>query len=265
MSDVGSVSGSRPRFSDEEIEAMRKDEPTSAIANKARRDAGLKEKDVTVRGDDKTLEEVLTARKTHVSGVEVLSGLADGMTVAEAVGVEIPLKASLGKWPEVVLPIAGLIAAHVGMIAMENDKAAMKDGATRDQLHAGILDRLELPKSFKDAEMKKLDVSMTKQSTAYKVSAHLDARAATLQLHCDEGMHAARTMLESSKDKTAFLKENPTIAKRYAEDAAYHNGFDALCWSKNDKAAPTGTYEAQVASLESRDARYAQSNITLRM
>ena len=41
MSDVGGVSGSRQRsFSDEEVDAMRKDESTSAIVNKARRDAG---------------------------------------------------------------------------------------------------------------------------------------------------------------------------------------------------------------------------------
>jgi hypothetical protein len=66
MSDVGGVSGSRrPSFSDEEIQAMRKDESTSAIVNAARRDAGFKEKDVSVRGDDKTLDEVLHHRPSH--------------------------------------------------------------------------------------------------------------------------------------------------------------------------------------------------------
>ena len=50
-----------------------------------------------------------------------------------------------------------------------------------------------------------------------------------------------------------------------AEDVAFHNGFDALCWSKTDKFAPAGTYAAQILDLESRDARYAAANVTLRM
>jgi len=265
MSDVGGVSGSRQRsFSDEEVDAMRKDESTSAIVNKARRDAGFRDKDVGVRGDDKTLNQVLSDRKKSVSPVAAISAVFDGMGVAEAVGVVIPGKEALGAAPEVAVPILGLIAVHYGMYEMEKDKEAMKDGATRDQLHAAILDRLELPKGFKDQEVKRLDVSMTKQSAASKVSDHVDARAATLQLHCDEGMHAARTMLEGGKEKEGFLKANPAIAKRYAEDAAFHNGFDALCWSKSDKA-PAGAYDAQIKNLESRDARYDAAHITLRM
>ena len=41
--------------------------------------------------------------------------------------------------------------------------------------------------------------------------------------------------------------------------------FDALCWSKNDKAAPADAYGTQIHNLESRDARYAAANVTLRM
>lgn len=269
MSEVGGVSGSRQRaFSDEEIDAMRKDESTSAIVNKARRDAGFKEKDVSVRGDDKTLNQVLSDRKNHVSVVEALSGVFDAMGVAEAVGVTIPCKEMLGAAPEAALPAFGLFAAHYGMYEMEKSKAEMKDGATRDQLHAAILEHLDVPKGFKDAEMKKLDVSMTRQGAASKVSDQFElgdkALVATLQLHCDEGMHAARTMLEGSKGKDAFLEASPAMKKRYAEDVAFHNGFDALCWTKS-KEAPAGAYGAQIHNLESRDARYAAAHITLRM
>lgn len=268
MSDVGGVSGSKQRsFSDEEIDAMRKDESTSAIVNKARRDAGFKEKDVSVRGDDKTLNQVLSNRKTHVSAIEAASAAFDAMSVAEAVGVTIPGKEALGVAPEIALPVFGLFAAHYGMYEMEKSKAEMKDGATRDQLHAAILRNLDVPAGFKDAEMKKLDVTMTSQSAASKVSDQFKlgdkALVATLQLHCDEGMHAARTMLQSGKGENAFFEANPAIKKRYAEDVAFHNGFDALCWTKS-KEAPPGAYDAQIKNLESRDARYTAAHITLR-
>jgi len=264
MSDVSGVSGSRQRsFSDDEIDAMRKPESTNSIVNKARRDAGFKEKDVSVRGDDKTLNKVLEDRKTHIGKGEAVAGAIHGAEVLEALGVAEHTIHAAGRLPQVVLPAALLVAAHYGMYEMEKDKAAMKDGATRDQLHAAILDRLDLPAGFKDQELKKLDVSMTRQSAASKVSDHVGARAATLQLHCDEGMHAARTMLEGSKGKDAFLEANPAIKKRYAEDVAFHNGFDALCWTKS-KEAPPGEYDAQIQNLQSRDARYTAAHITLR-
>lgn len=264
MSDVGGVSGSRQRsFSDEEVDAMRKDESTSTIVNKARRDAGFKESDVTVRGDDKTLNKVLEDRKTHVDKLAAASALTDAAGIVEALGVGESVFAAAGVAWVVGPPVLSFIAAQGALYEMEKDKAAMKDGATRDQLHAAILDRLDLPAGFKDQEMKKLDVSMTRQGAASKVSDHIDTRAATLQLHCDEGMHAARTMLEGSQDKDGFLKANPATAKRYAEDVAFHNGFDALCWTKS-KEAPPGAYDAQIKNLESRDARYTAAHITLR-
>lgn len=264
MSDVGGVSGSRQRsFSDEEIDAMRKDESTSAIVNKARRDAGFKEKDVSVRGDDKTLNQVLHDKPHHFAMGEVIGAAAHGCEVVEALGVGEKVFHAAGRLGIVGIGIATFASVQMGMMEMEATKAELKDGATRDQLHAAILDRLDLPAGFKDQEMKKLDVSMTRQSAASKVSDHVDARAATLQLHCDEGMHAARTMLEGSKDKDGFLKANPAIAKRYAEDVAFHNGFDALSWTKS-KEAPPGAYDAQIKNLESRDARYAAAHITLR-
>lgn len=266
MSDVGAVSGSRQRsFSDEEVDAMRKDESTSAIVNKARRDAGFKESDVTVRGDDKTLNKVLAGRKAHVDELAAAGALADAAGIVEALGVGEKVFAAAGRCWVVGAPVLAFVAAQGALYEMEKDKAAMKDGATRDQLHAAILDRLELPTGFKDHELKKLDVTMANPDPAKRISNHIDARVATLQLHCDEGMHAARTMLEGNQAKDGFLEANPAIAKRYAEDVAFHNGFDALCWSKNDKAAPADAYGTQIHNLESRDARYAAASVTLRM
>ncbi len=270
MSEVGGVSGSRQRsFSDEEVDAMRKDESTSAVVNKARRDAGFKESDVTVRGDDKTLNEVLHHRPSHFAIGETVGAAVHGYEVVEALGVGEKLAHAAGRLGIIGVGAATFLAVQGSMVEMEMSKAEMKDGSTRDQLHAAILYSLEVPTGFKDAEMRKLDVTMTRQSQAGKVSDQFElgdkALVVTLQLHCDKGMHAARTMLEGSKGKDAFLEANPAIAKRYAEDVAFHNGFDALCWSKNDKAAPADAYGAQIHNLESRDARYAAASVTLRM
>jgi hypothetical protein len=266
MSDIGGVSGTRQRaFEDEEVEAMRKNASTSDIVNKARRDAGFKESDVSVRGDDRTLNEVLHDRKTHLAGGEAVGGAIHGFEVAEAVAGKEMLHA-LGKLPHVAIPLLTFAAAQYGMYEMEMSKAEMKDGATRDQLHAAILDRLDVPKGFRDAELKKLDVSMTKQSAASKISDQLDlgdkALNATLQLHCDQGMHAARAMMEGGQSKDEFLKANPKITERYANDAAFHNGFDALCWARQESPATLAT---EITKLESRDARYDAAHVTYRM
>ncbi len=75
----------------------------------------------------------------------------------------------------------------------------------------------------------------------------------------------ATTRPDGRPRATSHFKANPAIAKRYADDVAFHDGFDALCWSKNDKAAPAGANAAPIHDLESRDARYAAAHVTLRM
>jgi hypothetical protein len=271
MSEVGGV-GSRQRFNDDELDAMRRDESTSTIVNKARRDAGFKESDVAVRGDDRTLKEVLHDHHTEIAGGEALGGALHGVEVLEAVGVGEHAIHALGTAPQWAVPALTFAAAQYGMYETEKWKMEMKDGATRDQLHAAVLVRLDVPTGFKTEEIAKLGVSMTKQDAASKISDQFELidkpRVATLQLHCDQGMNAARTMIESGGEKEAFLKANPDIAKRYAGDAAFHNGFDALCWAKDDSRKKDGdptSYKAAVESLQTRDARYDAAHITYRM
>jgi hypothetical protein len=251
---------------------MRRDESTSTIVNKARRDAGFKEGDVAVRGDDRTLKEVQHDHETHVGMGEAAGAALHGYEVVEALELGEHAFHALGRAPHVVIPAAMLDAAHVGMYEMEKEKEELKDGATRDQLHAAILVHLDVPSGFKNEEIAKLGVSMTKQDAASKISDQFELvdrpRVATLQLHCDQGMNAARTMFEGGGEKEAFLKANPEIAKRYAGDAAFHNGFDALCWAKDDSRKKDGdpsSYKAALASLQTRDARYEAAHITYRM
>lgn len=270
MDGVGSVGRRQEDFTNEELDAMRQDPSTSEIANRARRDAGYKEKDVSVRGDDRTLNEVLHDRKSHLGKAEIVAASVHAFEVAEVVG---PTAAShalhgLGRAPHVLLPIVALGAAHFNMIELERAKAEMKDGATRDQMHAAILQRLDVPAGYKAEEMKRLDVMNTAQTASSKIRNRFDDHGlgATLQLHCDQGMNAARAMIDAGQSKDAYLKANPKVAERYASDAAFHNGFDALVWAKKDSTAGNpASFTNAIKDLDSRDARYDRAHVTYRL
>jgi len=189
MSDVGGV-GSRQAFRDDELEAMRRDEATTTTVNKARRDAGFKESDVSVRGDDRTLNEVLEHQKMHGGAAEAVAAATHAFELGEALQVGEHTLHGLGRTPHVVLPLAAFAAGQYGMYEMEKEKLEKKDGATRDQLHAAILVHLDVPTGFKQEEIAKLGVDMRNQSAAVKISNSIAADnkpyAAMLQLHCDQ-------------------------------------------------------------------------------
>jgi hypothetical protein len=269
MSGTEGISGGRRRaFTDEEIAALHEDASTSAIVNEARRDAGYKEPDVAVRGNDRTLDQVLHDQQTHVGKGETIAAAAHAIDLLEAVGVGGAALHALGRVPAVALPAAAFVGAQYAMYEMEKKKMEMRDGATRDQLHAAIVTTLEVPQGFKNEELKRLNVSVTNQSAAKKIGdqflsqmkdAHL---LPTLQLHCDQGMHAARDMIDGGKTKEAFMKARPDLAQRYDADPAFKNGFDALVWANGQ---PGATYAEQMKALESRDARYDQAHVQYRL
>lgn len=267
MSDgVCGVGGSGQRhFSTEEEDALRKDESTSVLANKARRESGGKEADVTVRGDDKTLNEVLEAQKSlgNINWVEAGAALAHGadfflgaFPVHMAVAGEVALSGGAA--------VAGVVAAHAGMVHMEHVKAERKEASARDQLHGAIVWTLAVPQGFKDAERKRLGITMDAQGAAVKIGQQFTkAQDATLQMHCDRGMHGAKDMIESGQSKEAFFAAHPDVKQRYDADVAYRSGFDALVWSKNQNDGGA-TYKEQIGKLETRDGWYARACITVR-
>lgn len=272
MDGVGSAGSRQQDFNRDELEAMRQDPSTSEITNRARRDAGFKEKDLGVRGDDRTLDQVLHERRSHAGKGEMIAGSIHAFEIAEAAGAFEGGRAlhAMKAAPHVVLPIAALAAAHYNMIEMERAKAEMKDGATRDQMHAAILQRLDVPAGYKDEEMKRLNVTNTAQSASSKIRDRFDDHGfgATLQLHCDQGMNTARDMIDAGQTKDAYLKAHPKAAERYASDAAFHNGFDALVWAKKDSTAEKGnaaSYTNATKDLDSRDARYERAHVTYRL
>ena len=66
-------------------------------------------------------------------------------------------------------------------------------------------------------------------------------------------------MIESSGDPSAFFKAHPNLETRYANDAAFHKGFDAMVWSRDH-----GHLVETTAALNKRDARYDAAHIACR-
>lgn len=80
---VGSISsGNTRKFTNEEEEALRRDESTSTIMNRARRDAGGSG-EVELRGDDKTRAEVSQEHKEHV-------GIGGALEIGTGVFIDAP-------------------------------------------------------------------------------------------------------------------------------------------------------------------------------
>lgn len=268
------VNGSRERhFTNDEETALRKDESTSAIANAARRANGGKEGDVTVRGDDKTLDQVMHDQKgfDRINKVEAAAAAVHGADVfANVLGAHASTAAGATALAigEIGLAaggaVLGVAAAHANMIHMEHVKTERKEGASRDQLHGAIAWTLDIPDGFKNEEAKRLGITLAAHGPAVKIGQQFTkAQDATLQMHCDKGMHGAQEMMASGQSKEAFLASHPAIKERYDADAAYRCGFDSLVWSKSQSDGDA-TYKEQVDKLQARDGWYAESCISVR-
>ncbi|AKU97852.1 hypothetical protein AKJ09_04516 [Labilithrix luteola] len=262
MSNVSGV-GNRRDYTNEELEALHKDQASGVIMNKARHDAGFKETDVSMRGDDPSLNETL--HHGHINGGEVLGGVVHGLEVGHAVGA-IHFPKFMACAPEIALPIVAGLAAQGALYSIEKRKDEVKGAATRDQMHAAMLDNLELPTGYANQAIDKLGVSFTNGSPADRISKQLQTTdkglRATLQLHCDQGMHAARDMSASGMSKEAFLKANPAVAERYGSDMAFREGFDGMEWAKQQGPA---VYDKAVSALMSRDARNDAAHVSYRV
>lgn len=253
-------------FSREEVDALQHDRSTSAVLNQARRNAGQKGDDVSVRGDDGTLQDKLHDNKTHLSKGEAIAAGCDAFHVAEGIGLihvgghgmtAGVLAAAVG------VPVLTLIGSQVALAELQHTKDSTRDAATRDVLHAGMLLSLELPNDFVTKETGKLGVGTTGQAPAKKVSDQIKNTplGATLQLHCDQGVHAAQDFLAAGRSKEEFLAANGTIAERYASDAAFRAGFDAYVWASKEAPADAKAMEENTAK---RDARYQSAGVPVR-
>lgn len=255
------AAGTTRDFSTEEYEAIRENKSSSKVLGTARQNAGQRGEPVVVRGDDKTLDQKLEDKKTHISVGEAIGSGIHAVEIGGAVA-HAP-KFLHGPKFIVALGVATFVGAQVALAEMQHTKDDIRDAATKDTLRAGMLLSLELPSGYVAAEVERLGVSTANTSPSIKIKNQIvdTPLAASLQLHCDQGVAAAEDFLVSGQSKESFLKVSPKVAQRYAEDPAFKAGFDALVWAKANAPADA---KQLVSDVHSRDARYHAVNIHIR-
>jgi hypothetical protein len=258
--------GTTRDFTHDELDAMTHTD-TSAALNAARRRAGQRGGDVAVRGDDGSLHEALEHHQKHVGIGETVAATMHALDLSAAVGVHIPGVAAALESPAGIVAGGALVfaATQYAMKEMQDAKDGLRDAATRDTLHAGMLLSLELPSGFVGSEIAKLGVGTRNTDPAVKVRDQVvgSPLATALQLHCDQGVGAAEDFLRSGVGSPqAFFALCPKVSERYAADAAFRAGFDALVWAQ---ASAPADAEQLKADVHARDARYAAASIQYRI
>lgn len=226
---------------------------TTAAMGKIANDANGGKQMPLIHSGDKSYDDLIAEYNTvaaNKGGVVHLA--ADALEGLEAAGaVELGLGGA-------ALPV---IALGAGVYELAEANARGKELNTareRDEAHVAMLSNLALPSEFRTTELAKYShAGTTFQSMNQQMTSHIHgedhALMALVQLHCDQGMTAAR---EGGGSMSA------PIAKRYAEDPAFKAGYDAMSWAQKKGGA---TLDSLTKDLDSRDARYGAAGVSWRM
>lgn len=264
MDPVSGSSSAQRYFNDEEEEALRKDESTNDIV---KRDGKTTE---NISGGDRTWR----AEKEHQMSWDANKGnvakhgahaAAEGIEMGTFGAIEGSALAGLGL--TLGGPIAGL---YLGLSELNEAHVKGEEQAqarVRDDAHVGLISALDLPQSYKikrlDTDYK--DTAKGPTTPSGKITGSLMASKkdlATLQLHADRGMNAARDLSRSGMSPEAFFQANPKAAEAYRKDAAFKEGFDAYLHTRATQ--PAATVKEMDRKLDERDGWYAQSNVQVR-
>ncbi len=255
-------------YSDRELERLREhqDDTTRGAINQIGAHAGLTQT-YLVRGDDKSEREIVLAHKTatRAEGPGIIAEQAADFAVEQAAEKVLGVEVSLITLPINVLKFGYEALKH---IAEDNKVGHERAGAlTKDAMHIVLMGNLNgLPKEYVENQLGRYTDSEKKSNlvqSMYRALGRGDDHQAllTMQLHCDQGMNAARGMCDANLDAKAFLASHPDAAKRCAEDPAFKAGFDGVAWAKQKGPAE---YGAVVKELEGRDARYEGAHVAWR-
>jgi hypothetical protein len=165
--------------------------------------------------------------------------------------------------PKVLYTLSKAMAESVaadGELGQERKAAFVKSA-----MHVMVIGGLNgLPQAYVDAAREHYMEDRDAGSIADRMSRALgkngnNALMGVMQLHADQGMGAARTMLETKQPHSDFFRAHPDLAKRYGDDPAFRAGFDGTVY-----AASHGQYEQMMRALDARDARYEAHHIAWR-
>jgi len=274
MSDVSACGSRSAYFSREDEEDLRKEPTTTAILDKARRDAGVGGPRVEVRGDDKTWRETKKEQQGHIGvggGVSIGHAAVEAAHLAEFHAVETFTGAGAGASVGAGL-VAGGAVLGLGLGIYEWAEAHHKGdeqraALTKDELHVAMLARLDLPQGYKAEQLEERgQAGQGERSAASRTATALATvdkpLVSAMQHHADIGAHAARDFLESGLEKKQFLAAHPAIDAAYKKDPAFHDGFDSLVWAKEQN--DPSVYKKALDSVSSRDPRCSQTSVTFR-
>jgi hypothetical protein len=256
-----------------DVTALRgyEDISTTAAMGKIAQDANGGKPTVLLHAGDKSYDELI-AEYESAGGSK--AEIAEAHVHAAEVGAEAAGMAEEGTalaTGGVALAIAGPVAAlALGMykLAEANARGHELSGAlARDEQRAAMITNLALPQEFVRKELAKYaHLGKTFKAPLQRMTSEIHGRdhalMAVVQLHCDQGMNAAKDMCESGVSQDAYLAAHPDAAKRYASDVAFQQGFDAMTWA-NDKGG--ATYTGLIADLRSRDASYGAAGVSYRV
>ncbi|CAN5542049.1 hypothetical protein BH09MYX1_BH09MYX1_43860 [soil metagenome] len=279
MAGVSGVS-SRDKLSNEQLDALRDAESgkglaTASVLKQVQTDAGFSKK-TTVRGDDATLDEVIDDQKGlkhNIAGaIALASKSVEGIEIAS---VHLPWEAEVvvvGSASGAALAIAAPIVGAGAMIYEVGEAGekgrAQAEALYKDQTHVAMLVMLKLPGDFRTNELKKYPMATHEAAngTVDKLTTTMNTKdkalVAVLQLHCDQGMTAAKSACDAKISAGDYLQSHPALAERYASDPAFKAGFDAMTWSHAQGGA---AYAAASADLSTRVIDYDSHRVPVRL
>jgi hypothetical protein len=267
MGDVSGVSKGN-HYSDHDLDALKGNEKisTNAAINRVANHAGADEIHV-LHGRDKTEGEI---RSEHRDGV-ANEGFWDDIKEVGQLGTEHILEhlemAGAVDASAVMLPVSTVLGTLEMMKKVGEDGIVGHERAEampRDAMHAVILGNLNgLPQGYVDGERSKLSNEAKDGSFAREMSRQLgrndNPMMAIMQLHCDQGMTAARAMVDAKQTPSEYLATHADVAKKYTHDAAFRHGFDGAVFARDN-----GQYPDIMKALDARDARYEAHHVAWR-
>ncbi len=236
---------------------------TDNVMNDIRRGAGYSGS-VPLRADDETANEIREREEANSpTNVGRASGGGTLHLVAEGLGE--------GTAAEALSVVGGVALELYGFYHEINIADALGAATDRDHVRLATLSQLDLPAEFKQQEIDKLSGKHTdglhgaaqKIAERIKLDPAAHAQFARVQLHADQGMHAALEMKAAKMDFATYMKAHPEAVQRYQQDDAFKRGFDAIGWASDPKRDPKVLADT-VAALHARDARYDAQHVQWR-
>lgn len=261
------ISADKSRYSDAQLDALAdanaEKVTTSTVMNQVAKDSGVAQ--AAIRGDDMTYRE----KKESFDHLSHNAASVVGLGAKAVEGAEIAAVHVAGL--EVAAIAAPVIAgAAMTYEVMEANVRGKELGRalTRDELHVAMLTQLDMPEGARAEQLAKYpDSGKGWQSGTQKMAGAMigkdHALMAIVQLHCDQGMNAARDAIDSG-DVQRYVASHANVSARMAEDPAFKAGFDAMRWAK-DQRDGGAAYKSLVDDVARRDARYDVHHVAWRV